>query len=1001
MKRIKLVLFAALLTMVLTSAPAQLFKSFASFRVITTEHFNIIFPAESEPSARLLASTADRIYEQISSLLGIEIPGRIPVTFSPHTDMFNGYFNNLTNAIILYDTPMDVEWTSFKNNLESLFIHELTHAVSLGSGGPFYRVLRFIFGNWVRPTFITAPQFMVEGVTVSFESLSGFGRANDPRIKQYVIQSIHEGKFLSPFQASGVYDAPVYSSGYYYDYGGLFSAWLEQKYGMEKYAELWQLMGRRFGFAFTFNFYKLGFYRLFKNVYGIDFTSAWDAFRDEYTLRNLEENPDEVVPPRYRFFSERRDTFSGLTASGGNLYYLDIDGKVNIHDLRRDSQYDSQRESQRGSRAARSFQAGLLSYDLDVSSDGSAILVSGYNATGDRAAAQVTEYSGNGRIIRTINGIYKARYFRDGVVGIASDLHNNRIVYEPFGGRREILFQGSEQFMFSGPQTLDNERIVFIASRSGVRELWLYNYVTRELFSVETSGAGGEYWRYMRGLGVSEGKILFSHNADSRVYKLAVIDLQTMQAVFNKRDFSGGVFDPVLSGGTFYYTAAFHSRDGLLRFPETADNLSGEKYPLVLTRLDNITFEAAASISAGEITSENETANYRENLTGEIAADISTGVGSVAAPGGFLEPPYAGESRPYNFLRYMNPLRFWLPLPLIHFGLSDSIDIRLDGGGIFTIMQDPTDTNLVTILAYADIFNEMARIETLSWQNTFLGFPLTLDFYDAVEDYSGGSYRYTQASLSGGISIIRERWQSQFSAGTGYARNADHEEGKGAYLWQETGSDFLVLAGASIATRRLSLDLSAVSLIGNFKPRVDGLFTAGLDTRFPVSFALYGAYDSAGMDIHGNSAVYGGTRLVSPYTLEEYVNPRGLTINWLAGGEAVVDLFSLEIQRNISGLYFNRFSGNLALRNQLYDSMGHNGAEGVEMGNVRLMQSLMLKLSLKMSFLPVVQVPFSIEPYIVAAWKFSNVITGKNSARNGLLDLYSPWYINIGLSISY
>ena len=225
-------------------AEAQLFKPFTSFRVIKTEHFDIIFPKESEASARILASYADSVYEEISSLLGIKLPCRIPVTFAPHTDRFNGYFRPIPGpGIVLFDTPMDLEWTTFDNSLKGLFIHELVHAVSLNSREGFYRPLYHVFGSWASPAFFNAPPFMVEGVTISFESLSGFGRANDLLIKQKLRQAIHEGKFLTPFQTAGVYDLPG-QPGAWYDYGGLFSAWLQHQYGMEKYAELWQRMGR-------------------------------------------------------------------------------------------------------------------------------------------------------------------------------------------------------------------------------------------------------------------------------------------------------------------------------------------------------------------------------------------------------------------------------------------------------------------------------------------------------------------------------------------------------------------------------------------------------------------------------------------------------------------------------------------------------------------------------------------------------------------------------------
>jgi hypothetical protein len=79
---------------------------------------------------------------------------------------------------------------------------------------------------------------MVEGVTVSFESRTGYGRANDPLIQEEIRQDIYENEFLSPLQVSGSRDIYPYGNSYYH-YGGLFSKYLQDKYGMEKYAEYW------------------------------------------------------------------------------------------------------------------------------------------------------------------------------------------------------------------------------------------------------------------------------------------------------------------------------------------------------------------------------------------------------------------------------------------------------------------------------------------------------------------------------------------------------------------------------------------------------------------------------------------------------------------------------------------------------------------------------------------------------------------------------------------
>ena len=940
----------ALIICVSVPAAAQLFKPFTSFRVIKTERFDIIFPEESESSARLLASYADRVYDQISSLLGIEYPGRIPVTLAPHTDMYNAYYRPLPGSyIVLFDTPMDLEWTNFANSLESLFLHELTHAVSLNSRNPFFRVLQRIFGNWASPTLLYAPLFMVEGATVSFESLTGFGRANDPLIKQKLRQAIYEDKFLTPFQASGVYDLPG-QEGIWYEYGGLFSAWLLQTYGMEKYAELWQAMGR--GIRFSFFVYRSGYYRAFKTVYGVDFTDAWKAFSDSLALNDLEENTSELLPKQYRFFSEKRNSISALAARGNSVYVLNSqEGKIHVYDI--------------PTGGLRSFNADALSlYDIDVSPDGSVLLVSGYHVTGERYRAAVIEYRTDGRKTgRTFQGLYKARYFRDGVIGIRSELHNTCIVYEGFDGSSEILFRGNEELLFSGPQALDNERIVFIASRNGVRELLLYNYVSGELFRIESPA--GEYWRYMRGLNVSEGRIFFSHNADDRMYKLASVDIESMQAVFSGRDFSGGVFYPVSANGEIYYRGAFFSGDGFLRFPETAGSISGMRDEITLVTADNEDY------------------------------------GMIASPK-IEEAVYSGESAKYHSISYMNPFNFWLPiLPSIKFyELGGELKIGMDGGGLFSLMSDPTDRNTVLLFFYADITYLMAAIENFSWVSTVPGFPVTLEFSDKVQaDIGNDPYRDTRLSLIGSYTLYPGSWAFGFSLGGVYARIADYDVGAAsAYQWKETGHAFALSAGltfSSLSRRQhelfgtgLSLDLKGVSVLENFSPRAEMMFRASAETRFPLNLTLYGVYDETGMNLQGVSRSYGDPLFIKAAP-EEYPHPAGLSLTWLSGGEVSIGLFSLEIQKNLSHAYFNRFFGTLTLRNVLYDGKGHPEAEGIAINDMRLAQSLILKLSLVSSFIPLKMSPFFIEPNIWGAWKFSDTITGEGR----------PWSFGIGFNI--
>jgi hypothetical protein len=165
------------------------------------------------------------------------------------------------------------------------------------------------------------------------------------------------------------------------------------------------------------------------------------------------------------------------------------------------------------------------------------------------------------------------------------------------------------------------------------------------------------------------------------------------------------------------------------------------------------------------------------------------------------------------------------------------------------------------------------------------------------------------------------------------------------------------------------------------------IFSASTKTRFPLSFTFFGAYDKGGMDLHGASNTLGSSS-IEEFTMEEYSHPSGLDLFWLGGANIAVGLFSFEIQKNLSHLYFNRISGSLSVRNQIYDAAGNPNAPGIEVNKFHLVQSLRFKLIMKASVLPVVKYPLSIEPYFLGAWKFSDFIMGKKD----------PWYFDFGVN---
>ena len=987
MKRIFIAVFVMLAVSVSLGAQGY-FKPFASFRVIETERFSIVFPRESEATARMLAGFADEVYAEVSALLESDVPFRIPVVLNPHQERFNGFYQPITPHVMLFDTAMDIEWTTFSDSLRYLFVHELTHAVSMNVRGRGVENWRRVFGAFFTPAIVT-PMFMIEGVTVSFESRSSFGRVNDPLARHTLRQAAHEGKFLSPIQSTSLYDLPVNGGGMFYEYGGFFSAWLQENYGMELYARLWrgiggdrEAVGTGVAFRNIFSPYKTGFYHIFREVYGIDFLDAWAMFAESVTIDGVEENRADVLPGRKRFLAERERFVDAIVARGGKIFALNAEeGKVHVLDA--------------ATGATREVGIGGIrsSYDLDVSPDGSRMLVSGFRREGDRLLAASVEIRGSGGLAtgRSFAGLGRARYFRDGVVGLAADRHDTLLVFEDSRGERKVLLRGNRELLFSGPQPVDDERIAFVVSRSGLRELWLYEYPSGTVSRIETDGGiadgdggdadregedgtgdaagAGDPWGQMRGLGVSEGRLLFAHNSGDRMYRLGIVDLDRMTAVFNERDFSGGVFNPVSSDGEIYYRAAFSSTDRLLRFPESIPSVSGVTQSVRLARLEGPGFAPG---------------------TDHPMPDLP-------------RPPTFDTSR-YFGIRYMNPFAAWFPSLLLGIrGTGDDAMSAINGVGLTSVMRDPTNRNIVTLTAHADFFHQMLNVPTLSWQNHYLGVPLELSFYDQVLPVAETMYRATRVGLSLGPTWTAGSWGVGFAVGGSYLAIAKDNGASSAYEWGRFRDIFDLSAGLSLSNIRArpsdvfgtgtSLNLVAANPANYLEPYSAALLRASTESTFPLRLSLYGAYSAGGMDLYGVSLLW-NEPIFAGIAPNEYGNPYGLELNWLSGGEAAIGLFSWEIQGNLSHLYFRRIFGVLALRNTFFDSAGHPDAEGlVVQGDIRAIQSLVFTLSTQFTaqLIGGTLLRIGLEPSVWGAWKISNTVAGKDPA--------SQWKIGFGFNL--
>lgn len=902
-------------------------------QVIHTEYFDVIFPEQSRSSAEYIASIADGTLEEISALLGITWTKKIPVSISPYSDEYNGFMSYFPYPhIILYDTPPDVEFVTYRNSLQGLFVHELVHVLSLNSRSVLMRFFHRVFGGWVMPTFLNAPLFMVEGVAVSYESLDGFGRANDPLVHDRLAQAYHEDAFLTPTQVSGVYDYPPFSNAYY-EYGGLFSAWLQEKYGMELYARLWKSLGKYSGFSWRVGRTKL--VKSFDKLYPVQFYEAWAEFSESFKIDSIRDNSPNLL------FDQDMQILA-VAAGPSRVYAVD---RYTRSILSVDPETGD---------VERAIKTDSTSNNLCVSPDGTRILVSGVRKKGELSLSIVREYdteSGK-RTGRVWNDISRAAYFRDGVVALASDGHANYLVYCPSSGERTVLLGGNAERLFSSPVPVDRNHIAFIVSEQGKRSIGLYHFDTGEVSFFSTGDSlDSVLWQHARGLSSSSGTIYFSWHDETGLYRLASISFTEEGSpllTIHETDYSGGVLSPVGVDSRIIYRARFSTTDALLSYPAGAPEDVVKTVPLAMSRRE---FPAMLpSVS-------------QENIQG------------------YTEKTYCP-------LRYLNPLKFWFPFPVYSLNANR---IRVDGVGVGVYLSTPTDMNRFILFGGYNFREKLVDLEG-EWDSFILRVPMEVTFRDTINFLTDDSFDFpyretrTEATLLYTRGLGSERIQFSLSPSFQTLWVAyPHEGAATAYAWEYQKAVYIpgIMIGIS-NWDRLPWELfghgADAAVYGNFalskqKIRSDVVLRFSTGSFLPVRVTSYGVYDQTGITLSGSSVTFGQAPWYSAAAVE-YTEDRSGQYEWLAGSEAEVNLLAADIQKGFSSLYLNRFFMVLGWRAVVFDTANIDDDSPVYgfpvRHDVRVANSLVLKTGMVVSILTVPMVPIRVAPHSWLAWRFAD-----------------------------
>lgn len=293
-------------------------SGYSEIKILQTKYFDIIFPTQSRVAAQILAENADLLYQKACDFLGSEPYFRMPVVITPCTDQLNAYFTLLPyNRIVVYDVPPSssdgASLAVFSETLQSVFYHEVVHAVSLNMKSGFWKGLSLVFGDYLSPAMLNMTTMFSEGVTVSLESMQGEGRLNDGFSMHIVRQAKLENCFPSWRDTLGSRD--IYPIGSVpYMFGGAFANWLQQTYGMEKYSEFLYECGK------LHLFFTSG---AFEKVYGLSIKNAWRKFKESIILPYISANPTQNQGINTFPQNEDKGLFRSLTSFSGGVAWID------------------------------------------------------------------------------------------------------------------------------------------------------------------------------------------------------------------------------------------------------------------------------------------------------------------------------------------------------------------------------------------------------------------------------------------------------------------------------------------------------------------------------------------------------------------------------------------------------------------------------------------------------------------------------------------------------
>ncbi|WP_027728105.1 hypothetical protein [Treponema sp. C6A8] len=591
--------------------------------VYKTTWFDLIYAQENEETARILIANADRIYEEAAAQYGIKPQYRMPLVITQKVEQFNANWSSYPyNHIVIYDTFPTDNLQVLEDTILGTFWHEITHSVTYNMKNPFWKGLGLVFGDEFYPGSITVTRGMAEGAAVASESITGEGRLNSEFAKHQIKQAKIEGLFPYYSDVQGASDK--YPAGSFYEFNGAFYQWVQDKYGIQKYADFWYRLC---------NLKSISVSGAFKKTFGQSLRSAWKEFENDFAVSvdSADKNPVKSGLAK-DFFKPDLSDYSVANSSGAiyeNLKKCD-EGLIYINS-KNSSLYFVDKAQLSGEKEISPEKLFTLQQmeKADISRDGRfiALQIMSQRAAATKSKLQIYDRkNGTFKALPKLTNVHDALILlHDGEYYLVCQIYKSPTVKiatfklqlndkgNLAGFTETAAFELPEGNLFQSMCSLQGEKTTlwtgestgpaFAAIKKSGLDYSICGYDIRGQLLFTTIPGRNTVARYISYDEVSN-RFLFTYTEPGSMPRLASYDLQTKTFSFEKSDFSGGIFNPVFMEGKIFYIGNFFRQNRIfIKNDEGAlsDGLSGNK--AVKIRRPEFTLGQAKAPVQGELNS--------------------------------------------------------------------------------------------------------------------------------------------------------------------------------------------------------------------------------------------------------------------------------------------------------------------------------------------------------------------------------------------------------------